>query len=238
MRCGWANALLTWLVVILLYNEVERKLAEDCVHRMVKRAVEMEGTVTVGRLSTPFSDRSLVLLTVFPFQGEHGVGLVKRDYLPHELGETTVDAMRKVGSPFFITYKIVKNPLTTPPMIRSKPPSTRYASLTATRSSVYRSPPVGRWLSGRRLPFVLFTSTAHSRCRNVYPVTYACSVVVIPPPKARRHHHASSLPFHSRSNPCLDMPFAGRHVPTSSRHIGSSTCSISHVCTVYCVHTQ
>lgn len=41
---------------------------------MVKRAVEMEGTVT----------------------GEHGVGLVKRDYLPHELGQSTVDAMRKV----------------------------------------------------------------------------------------------------------------------------------------------
>lgn len=42
---------------------------------MVKRAVEMEGTVT----------------------GEHGVGLIKRDYLTHELGETTVDAMRKVS---------------------------------------------------------------------------------------------------------------------------------------------
>jgi D-lactate dehydrogenase (cytochrome) len=42
---------------------------------MVKRAVEMEGTVT----------------------GEHGVGLVKRDYLAHELGETTVDAMRRVS---------------------------------------------------------------------------------------------------------------------------------------------
>lgn len=43
---------------------------------MVKRAVEMEGTVT----------------------GEHGVGLVKRDYLTHELGESTVDAMRRVSS--------------------------------------------------------------------------------------------------------------------------------------------
>jgi len=41
---------------------------------MIERAIELEGTVT----------------------GEHGVGLVKRDYLPHELGETTVDAMRKV----------------------------------------------------------------------------------------------------------------------------------------------
>jgi D-lactate dehydrogenase (cytochrome) len=44
---------------------------------MIKRAVSMEGTVT----------------------GEHGVGLVKRDYLNHELGETTVDAMRKVCAP-------------------------------------------------------------------------------------------------------------------------------------------
>lgn len=46
---------------------------------MVKRAVELEGTVT----------------------GEHGVGLVKRDYLNHELGETTVDAMRRVSLEVF-----------------------------------------------------------------------------------------------------------------------------------------
>lgn len=59
---------------IILFNEKERKIAEAVVHRMVKRAIEMEGTVT----------------------GEHGVGLVKRDYLDHELGETTVDAMRRV----------------------------------------------------------------------------------------------------------------------------------------------
>ncbi|KAK0664592.1 hypothetical protein QBC41DRAFT_328444 [Cercophora samala] len=64
--------------IILLYSDAERKLAEECVHRMVKRAVEMEGTVT----------------------GEHGVGLVKRDYLPHELGESTVDAMRKIKAAF------------------------------------------------------------------------------------------------------------------------------------------
>ncbi|TVY37471.1 D-lactate dehydrogenase [cytochrome], mitochondrial [Lachnellula occidentalis] len=63
---------------ILLYNDSQRKKAEEVVHRMVKRAVEMEGTVT----------------------GEHGVGLVKRDYLNHELGETTVDAMRKLKLAF------------------------------------------------------------------------------------------------------------------------------------------
>ena len=49
---------------------------------MVKRAVEMEGTVT----------------------GEHGVGLVKRDYLNHELGETAVDAMRKVSFPHITSH--------------------------------------------------------------------------------------------------------------------------------------
>ncbi|KAK2736272.1 D-lactate ferricytochrome c oxidoreductase [Myotisia sp. PD_48] len=59
---------------ILLFNDSERATAEAVVHRMVKRAVEMEGTVT----------------------GEHGVGLIKRDYLDHELGESTVDTMRKI----------------------------------------------------------------------------------------------------------------------------------------------
>jgi sirohydrochlorin ferrochelatase len=63
-------------LAILLYNDTERERAEQIIHRMVKRAVEMEGTVT----------------------GEHGVGLVKRDYLNHELGESTVDTMRKVSS--------------------------------------------------------------------------------------------------------------------------------------------
>lgn len=61
-----------------MFSEKQREVAEGVVHRMVKRAVELEGTVT----------------------GEHGVGLVKRDYLPHEVGETTVDTMRRVSSPF------------------------------------------------------------------------------------------------------------------------------------------
>jgi FAD/FMN-containing dehydrogenase len=60
---------------IILYNDKEHSLAEDLVHRMVKRAIEMEGTAT----------------------GEHGVGMVKRDYLEHEVGRSTVDLMRKVS---------------------------------------------------------------------------------------------------------------------------------------------
>ncbi|CAG8972366.1 hypothetical protein HYALB_00005034 [Hymenoscyphus albidus] len=63
---------------IMLYNQSQRKKAEEVVHRMIKMAVEMEGTVT----------------------GEHGVGLVKRDYLDHELGVETVDAMRRLKLAF------------------------------------------------------------------------------------------------------------------------------------------
>ncbi|KAF1988533.1 FAD-binding domain-containing protein [Aulographum hederae CBS 113979] len=63
---------------ILVYSDKEFKAADAVVHRMVKRAIEMEGTAT----------------------GEHGVGLVKRDYLDHELGRTTVDAMRKMKLAF------------------------------------------------------------------------------------------------------------------------------------------
>lgn len=37
---------------IVLYNDAERQIAEEVVHRMVKRAVEMEGTVTVRLLSS------------------------------------------------------------------------------------------------------------------------------------------------------------------------------------------
>ncbi|KAF2493996.1 FAD-binding domain-containing protein [Lophium mytilinum] len=63
---------------ILLWNDSQHAVAEEVVHRMVKRAIELEGTAT----------------------GEHGIGLVKRDYLPHELGESTVDAMRRLKLAF------------------------------------------------------------------------------------------------------------------------------------------
>lgn len=64
---------------IILYNKkTDYEKAKTLVHDMVKRAIELEGTAT----------------------GEHGVGLVKRDYLPHEVGTTTVDAMRKLKMAF------------------------------------------------------------------------------------------------------------------------------------------
>jgi D-lactate dehydrogenase (cytochrome) len=68
-----------WKIAIILYNrKTDYEKTKHLVHDMVKRAIELEGTAT----------------------GEHGVGLVKRDYLPHELGESTVDAMRQLKKAF------------------------------------------------------------------------------------------------------------------------------------------
>ncbi|KAF5232057.1 hypothetical protein FAUST_8919 [Fusarium austroamericanum] len=65
---------------LLLFPEDKRQVAEDIVHRMVDKAIEMKGTAT----------------------GEHGVGLVKRDYLEKELGKDTVDMMRSVSFPTLV----------------------------------------------------------------------------------------------------------------------------------------
>ncbi|KAK9238631.1 mitochondrial D-lactate dehydrogenase [Lipomyces kononenkoae] len=58
----------------ILYNDANKRTAEGVVHRLVERAITMEGTCT----------------------GEHGVGMVKRPYLETELGTETVDMMRRI----------------------------------------------------------------------------------------------------------------------------------------------
>ncbi|KAH3685664.1 hypothetical protein WICPIJ_003348 [Wickerhamomyces pijperi] len=58
----------------VLYTPKERKIAEELVERMVKRALEAEGTCT----------------------GEHGVGYGKREYLLEELGEDPINLMRRI----------------------------------------------------------------------------------------------------------------------------------------------
>ncbi|KAK6439410.1 D-lactate ferricytochrome c oxidoreductase [Oleoguttula sp. CCFEE 5521] len=52
----------------------QRKRVEECVYRMVDRALEMEGTCT----------------------GEHGIGIGKKGSLVKELGVDTIDVMRKL----------------------------------------------------------------------------------------------------------------------------------------------
>ena len=85
---------------LIVFNERERTTAEEVVHRMVKRAIEMEGTVT----------------------GEHGVGLIKRDYLDRELGESTVDLMRKVRPTPPFHYPFFLHGCSSPPIDNRFPP--------------------------------------------------------------------------------------------------------------------
>ncbi|KAJ4005944.1 D-lactate ferricytochrome c oxidoreductase [Fusarium irregulare] len=70
---------------LLLFPEDKRHVAEGIVHRMVDKAIEMKGTAT----------------------GEHGVGLVKRDYLEKELGKETVDAMRSLTS-YYLSWRLTR----------------------------------------------------------------------------------------------------------------------------------
>lgn len=61
----------------IMYNgadPAERKKVEECVTRMVERALEMEGTCT----------------------GEHGIGLGKKESLVKELGLDAIGVMQKV----------------------------------------------------------------------------------------------------------------------------------------------
>ncbi|KAH7121476.1 hypothetical protein EDB81DRAFT_666239 [Dactylonectria macrodidyma] len=59
---------------ILFDGAKERTSVENCVHKMVDRALEMEGTCT----------------------GEHGIGLGKKDSLQKELGDAPIQVMRAI----------------------------------------------------------------------------------------------------------------------------------------------
>ncbi|TRM59932.1 FAD-linked oxidase-like protein [Schizophyllum amplum] len=60
--------------LLLFKNDEELRKVEDAVHRLVHRAIRMDGTCT----------------------GEHGVGVGKKEYLTEELGAGTVELMRTV----------------------------------------------------------------------------------------------------------------------------------------------
>lgn len=59
---------------IIYNNDDEKKICEEIVDNMVRRAIDAEGTCT----------------------GEHGVGVGKRKFLLEELGDAPVDLMRKI----------------------------------------------------------------------------------------------------------------------------------------------
>ncbi|KAH8117132.1 D-lactate dehydrogenase cytochrome oxidoreductase [Phellopilus nigrolimitatus] len=60
--------------LILFHDDAELQKVSECVHRLVHRAIALDGTCT----------------------GEHGVGVGKKEYLTDELGAGTVDLMRRV----------------------------------------------------------------------------------------------------------------------------------------------
>lgn len=63
----------------------------EIVHKMVERAIAMDGTCTCGLPS-----HTILYLTRNAGTGEHGVGIGKREYLYNELGEGTVELMKTI----------------------------------------------------------------------------------------------------------------------------------------------
>ena len=59
---------------VILYKHSEREIATRLVEHMVKPAIELDGTVS----------------------GEHGIGVGKKEFLIEEVGQTSVDLMRKI----------------------------------------------------------------------------------------------------------------------------------------------
>ncbi|KAG5646703.1 hypothetical protein DXG03_002693 [Asterophora parasitica] len=60
--------------LLLFHDDTELQGVSDAVHRLVHRAIALDGTCT----------------------GEHGVGVGKKEYLTGELGESTVELMRTI----------------------------------------------------------------------------------------------------------------------------------------------
>lgn len=81
--------------LLLFQNEEELGPIRDAVHRMVERAIALDGTcMWSGSLGRPYAK-----LTSFPIlegTGEHGVGIGKKEYLYEELGVGTVELMKSI----------------------------------------------------------------------------------------------------------------------------------------------
>ena len=69
----------------------EREAVEHCVQNMVHKAIDMEGTCTVRLFNVWTYERSKLIR-----QGEHGIGLGKKESLLQELGPATVEVMRSI----------------------------------------------------------------------------------------------------------------------------------------------
>lgn len=75
---------------ILFKTDAELVVAKEAVKRMVQRAIALDGTCTVSPMKS-FSYMSEPIS-----QGEHGVGIGKREFLVEELGAGTVELMKTI----------------------------------------------------------------------------------------------------------------------------------------------
>jgi hypothetical protein len=81
--------------LLLFKSDEELKTVRGLVHRMVKRALALDGTCTFSTYSSLLLRRGRSRLS-FLGTGEHGVGIGKREFLVEELGAGTVGLMRTI----------------------------------------------------------------------------------------------------------------------------------------------
>jgi D-lactate dehydrogenase (cytochrome) len=76
--------------LLLFRTDEEYEIAKGAVHRMVKRAIALDGTCEF------MSAYGYISLNRTQGTGEHGVGLGKKEYLVEELGLGTVELMKTI----------------------------------------------------------------------------------------------------------------------------------------------
>ena len=79
---------------VLFKTDEELDKVSQCVHRLVKRAIALDGTCKL--LLCTFFTPAYLTEFVLKGTGEHGVGVGKKEYLVSELGEGTVNLMKAV----------------------------------------------------------------------------------------------------------------------------------------------
>lgn len=77
----------------ILFRENQLEEASEAVHRLVQRAINLDGTCLYC-LSRTLLLRLIVMLRAGT--GEHGVGVGKKEYLLDELGEGTIELMKTI----------------------------------------------------------------------------------------------------------------------------------------------
>lgn len=80
--------------LILFHGEQELVAVSDAVHRLIHRAMKLDGTCQF------YSQFCIIQIHQKPLHmigtGEHGIGVGKKEYLIDELGVNTVELMRTI----------------------------------------------------------------------------------------------------------------------------------------------